>query len=678
MNEVVEPLPAPDEGRRDRPDRRGRRRRGLGLGRARGVQPRGLGRAPRPGDGTRAAPLLDPRRRRRPPRLRRGRALGREHAVGRAPEDRPAHERGRVHADAPGRALLRRRRWRLRVGGEQSRKGWSGRSRPNGSVLPTIKLPSAVKSLTYADGALWAALGEEGTVVRIDPTTDETREYDLGHSVTSVDVRDGLVAAGVRQSIEDVTRRPLGRRRVGRAEGARAVRQRSAHRARVHVARPGTRRRRCSTTRPARGSSTTRTPRARPGGGSCPRSPRTSPRSPTAGARTRSGSGRASGFSPPSNEEVTAESFRRALERGVELDEALRRRASPSTGEHRRRAGVLRGQGASRLGRLGATTTSSSSASASRSRTCRGSSRRRAAPFRSTRRSSRAASRRPSPRQGPYYLAALTDSLAVLKRNPNYGGSRPQQLDAIVVEFNVAPGEAATRIENGTLDYFLESQNPTLTPGHRGRARRRRAISPDAATTGSSSSPSTTTGRCSPTSACAARCSTRSTAGRSPRRPGGSGLAGDAPALPEHRRVRRASRCTRFAPTSARRASSPAVARRRSSSTHGTIRRTPTPSTGPSASSSRAIGLGMTMLRSDQADSRGARYWRRRRSDLIWGGLSAAHRRPGRVPQGRCTSRPDDANELRADPDARSRPSASARRSHSPERSSASRSSPST
>jgi ABC-type oligopeptide transport system substrate-binding subunit len=65
---------------------------------------------------------------------------------------------------------------------------------------------------------------------------------------------------------------------------------------------------------------------------------------------------------------------------------------------------------------------------------------------------------------GPYYLAALTDSLAVLKRNPNYGGSRPQHLDAIVIKFSVAPGEAATQIESGTLDYFLESQQPTLTP----------------------------------------------------------------------------------------------------------------------------------------------------------------------------------------------------------------------
>ena len=46
----------------------------------------------------------------------------------------------------------------------------------------------------------------------------------------------------------------------------------------------------------------------------------------------------------------------------------------------------------------------------------------------------------PVPSAGPYYLAAHTDSHAVLKRNPNYGGSRPQHLDAIVFTLNVATG----------------------------------------------------------------------------------------------------------------------------------------------------------------------------------------------------------------------------------------------
>ncbi len=49
---------------------RGRGRGGLGLGRARRIQPGRVRRAARPGDRARAEALLDPRRRRRPPRLR--------------------------------------------------------------------------------------------------------------------------------------------------------------------------------------------------------------------------------------------------------------------------------------------------------------------------------------------------------------------------------------------------------------------------------------------------------------------------------------------------------------------------------------------------------------------------------------------------------------------------------
>ena len=65
---------------------------------------------------------------------------------------------------------------------------------------------------------------------------------------------------------------------------------------------------------------------------------------------------------------------------------------------------------------------------------------------------------------GPYYLAAHTEAAAVLKRNPNYGGDRPQHLDAIVYEFGIAPAAAAARIEDGTLDYILE-WGPDLSPG---------------------------------------------------------------------------------------------------------------------------------------------------------------------------------------------------------------------
>ncbi len=75
----------------------------------------------------------------------------------------------------------------------------------NGSLLPTIALSSAIQRLSYADGALWATLGGHGTVARVDTTTNAIRRYQVGHFVTGVDARDGLVAVGVRESAEDAT-----------------------------------------------------------------------------------------------------------------------------------------------------------------------------------------------------------------------------------------------------------------------------------------------------------------------------------------------------------------------------------------------------------------------------------------------------------------------------------------
>jgi ABC-type transport system substrate-binding protein/sugar lactone lactonase YvrE len=64
----------------------------------------------------------------------------------------------------------------------------------------------------------------------------------------------------------------------------------------------------------------------------------------------------------------------------------------------------------------------------------------------------------PIPSAGPYYIAASNEGWwQILKRNPNYGGDRPQHLDAIVYETGIDTGPAAKRIEAGTLDYASES-----------------------------------------------------------------------------------------------------------------------------------------------------------------------------------------------------------------------------
>ncbi len=332
----------------------------------------------------------------------------------------------------------------------------------DGSVLPTITLGSAIQSLRYADGALWAALGEEGAVVRIDPTTDKPRAFDVGHSVTSVDARDGLIAAGVRHRTEDVT---------GDLSGDV-----------VWIARKGPELFDSGApTDPAFTFPTWDAPQemfhyttcarllnhpdveGSAGRSIVPEVAEDLPEFSDGGRTVTFTIRRGFGFSPPSDEQVTAESFRRAIERGVELAKLdgvpLPASLANIVGADKYYAGQ-----SSHISGISAEdrefvirlrvpapdlpwlTAASSCAVPVDTPVVEG------------------GLEKPVASAGPYYLATLTESLAVLKRNPHYGGSRPQHLDAIVVEFNVAPSEAATRIENGTLDYFLESQNPTLRP----------------------------------------------------------------------------------------------------------------------------------------------------------------------------------------------------------------------
>lgn len=330
----------------------------------------------------------------------------------------------------------------------------------NGSVLGTVNLGSPVVSLTYADRALWAALGDDGTAVRIDPTTDETREYDLGHSVTSVDARGGLVVAGVRHSIEDITGDLSGDVVwIGRKGGA--------------LFDSG------APVEPAFTSPTWDKPQEMFHYVTCARLlnyadaegdagrrlvpevaedfPEVSDRGRTFTFRIRKGFG----FSPPSTQDVTAESFRHAVERSVELTKLFGDPLSPPLSNI---AGVQEFYSGKTLHISGVSAKGNELV------------------FRFLQPEPdlpwlsalgcavpvptpvvKGGLEKPVPSAGPYYLATLTDNVAVLRPNPNYGGTRPQRLDAIVVEFDMSPAEAATRIQNGTLDYFFESQQATLT-----------------------------------------------------------------------------------------------------------------------------------------------------------------------------------------------------------------------
>ena len=80
-----------------------------------------------------------------------------------------------------------------------------------GKVTTSIELAGVIENVTYSDGAVWAAEGDAGTIVRIDPTTDEQRVYRLGHHLAGVAAGNGMVAVGVQQSAQDVTADMKGR-----------------------------------------------------------------------------------------------------------------------------------------------------------------------------------------------------------------------------------------------------------------------------------------------------------------------------------------------------------------------------------------------------------------------------------------------------------------------------------
>jgi len=62
----------------------------------------------------------------------------------------------------------------------------------------------------------------------------------------------------------------------------------------------------------------------------------------------------------------------------------------------------------------------------------------------------------PVPSAGPYYVASrVPDRSLVLRRNPNYGGTRPSRLAEIRYSFGVPPTRAVAAVEAGRADYVV-------------------------------------------------------------------------------------------------------------------------------------------------------------------------------------------------------------------------------
>jgi class 3 adenylate cyclase/ABC-type transport system substrate-binding protein/streptogramin lyase len=69
----------------------------------------------------------------------------------------------------------------------------------------------------------------------------------------------------------------------------------------------------------------------------------------------------------------------------------------------------------------------------------------------------------PIPSAGPYYIVNH-GWYVIVKRNPNYHGSRPHSLDAIVYRINLDTAAAAARVIDGRMDVVIDPEGETLQP----------------------------------------------------------------------------------------------------------------------------------------------------------------------------------------------------------------------
>ena len=323
-----------------------------------------------------------------------------------------------------------------------------------GKVTTSIELAGVIENVTYSDGAVWAAEGDAGTIVRIDPTTDEQRVYRLGHHLAGVAAGNGMVAVGVQQSAQDVTADMKGRViRVALKDDyldwsspdpAATQTAFNPYQVQFQYATCA----KLYNYRDASGAAGRQlAPEVAAGW------PRVSQEGHTYTFRIRRGYR----FSPPSNSPVTAASFAREIERVLSprlqpgpwklaLLPDVVGAVSYHAGKTTRVSGVTV-HGDLLVIRL-VKPASDLPARLADPAFC-------AVPVRTPIVLNGVAS--PIPSAGPYYLAAHGGDAFVLKRNPNYSGPRPQRLDAIVYRTGVDVRRAVELVAQGKVDYVAEN-----------------------------------------------------------------------------------------------------------------------------------------------------------------------------------------------------------------------------
>ena len=327
-----------------------------------------------------------------------------------------------------------------------------------GDQVGSVELPGEVSDIAYGQGALWVATGRAGAVVRIDPATTRKRLFIIGHAVSSLAIAGARLAVGVWPRAVDVTAGLTGR--VARLpmfndwiESTDPAVTGGGMPYRLQLAYATCAKLFNHPDAPA------------PDGWRLVPEVAAGPPSVSADGlsqtfRIRSGFR----FSPPLNAPVTADTFRHTIERALSPVLGFRGDGIAYLPEIEGVAGYRAGRAAhvSGLSAHGDTLTIRLTTPVpdlaerlALPQFC-------AVPEGTP--AARDGLPQPIPSAGPYYVAAYFPGEAlVVKRNPNYRGSRPHRLDAIVYEFGVKAEDSVRRVERDASE-VLEDFSPILGP----------------------------------------------------------------------------------------------------------------------------------------------------------------------------------------------------------------------
>ena len=332
----------------------------------------------------------------------------------------------------------------------------------DGRVLDTITTPSQTGNISFGDGALWVANDVAGTVMRIDPRTDATSKYRVGHLLTGISVEAHTIAVSVHPTGRDLFAHLSGPILQVRDQDWFNLTDPAVAAAPGSADQPWEQQLQYATC--ARLLTYPDAP-APDGWRLVPEIaaawPSVSPDGHTYTFRITPGFR----FSPPSGQMVTAATFKYTIERAL----------SPALGSDPPALSV-----ASDIAGLPAYRAGSSphiSGIRATKNTLAITLVRRAPDF-----PERIALsyfcpvpigtptvvnglQDPVPSAGPYYLSGnIGGAVAVLRRNPNYRGSRPHRLAAIVYREQPRTGQAVAGIEAGHADYVAEPDPALAQP----------------------------------------------------------------------------------------------------------------------------------------------------------------------------------------------------------------------